>query len=96
MAHDLACDQDDRGTVAIGFVEAVDEVKTAGPTRACAGGEAAGELSFGARREGSCLLVPHVDPLDPAAVDGMSDLVQGVADDPVAPFYASSSQRFYQ
>jgi hypothetical protein len=53
LAHDLACDQNDRGTVAVGFVEAIDEVETAWSARACAGGEAAGELSFGARRERS-------------------------------------------
>jgi hypothetical protein len=55
LAHDLACDQDDRGTVAIGFIEAVDEVEAAWSARARAGGEAAGELSFGARRRPSGL-----------------------------------------
>ena len=82
--------------VAIGFVEPVDEVETAGAARACAGGEAAGELSFGARRERSGLLVPHMDPLDCAAVDGVSDLVQRVAHDPVAPLHTGSLQRFDQ
>ena len=96
LAHDLACDQDDWGTVAIGFIEAVDEVETAGATRACAGGEAAGELSFGARRERSGLLVTHMDPLDCAAVDSMSDLVQRIAHNPVAPLHTGSLQRFDQ
>jgi hypothetical protein len=90
LAHDLACDQDDRGRVAIGLVEPVDEVETAGAARACAGGEAAGELSFGPGRERSGLLVPHMDPLDCAAVDGVSDLVQRVAHDPVAPLYTGT------
>jgi hypothetical protein len=92
LAHDLACDQNDRGTVAIGFVEPVDEVETAGAARACAGGEAAGELSFGARRERSGLFVPHMDPLDRAAIDDMRDLVQRVAHDPVAPLHTGSLQ----
>ena len=81
---------------AIGFVEAVDEVETAGAARACARGEAAGELSFSARRERSGLLAPHMDPLDCAAVDGMSDLVQRVAHDAVAPLHTGSLQRFDQ
>jgi hypothetical protein len=84
------------GARLIGFVEAVDEVETAGAARTCAGGEAAGKLSFGARRERSGLLVTHMDPLDCAAVDGVSDLVQRVAHDPVAPLYARRSQRFNQ
>ena len=92
LPQDLACDQDDRGMVAIGFVEAVDEVETAGAARACAGGEAAGELSFGARRERSGLFVPHMDPLDRAAIDDMRDLVQRVAHDPVAPLHTGSLQ----
>jgi hypothetical protein len=50
LPYDLACDQDDGRTVATGFVKPVDEVETAGAARACAGCEAAGELSFGARR----------------------------------------------
>jgi Thiamine pyrophosphate enzyme, central domain len=94
LAHDLACDQNDRGTVAIGFVEAIDEVETAWSTRACAGGEPAGELSFGARRKSPGLFVPHMDPLDRATVDGMSDLVQRIAHDPVAPLHTSRSQHF--
>jgi hypothetical protein len=78
------------GAVAIGFVKPVDEVKAARAARAGASGEAAGELSFGARRKRSGLLVPHMDPLDRAAVDGVSDLVQRVADDPVASLHTGS------
>src|SRR5580704_10286039 len=37
-----------------------------------------------------------MDPLDRAMVDGMSNLVQRVAHDPVAPLYASGLQRFNQ
>ena len=96
LPHDLGCDQDDGRAVAIGLVEPIDEVETAGAALACAGREAAGELRFGARREGAGLLVPHMDPIDLAAIDGVGDLVQRVADDPVAPLHAGSLQRFDQ
>jgi hypothetical protein len=56
----------------------------------------AGELSFGAGRERSSLLVPHMDPFDFAAVDGVSNLVQRVAHDPVAPLCARRLQCFNQ
>ena len=95
-AHNLACDQDDGGAVAIGLVKPVDEVEAAGAARACTGGEAARELGFGARGERSGFLMPHVDPFDFAAVDGVSDPVQRVADDPVAPLHTGSLQRFDQ
>jgi hypothetical protein len=96
LAPNLACDQDDGRAVPIGLVKPVDKVKTAGTARACAGGEAAGKLSFGARRKSSGLFVPHMDPLDRATVDGVSDPVQGVANDPVAPLHTGSLQRFDQ
>ena len=44
-------------------------------------------------REGAGLLVPHVDPIDLAAVDGVGDPVQRVADDPIARLYAGGLQR---
>ena len=42
----------------------------------------AGEKSFGRRREGAGLLMPHMDPIDFAAIDGMGDPVQRFAEDP--------------
>ena len=94
LPHDLGCDQDDRRAIAIGFIKAVDEVEAAGAAGACAGREMAGELRFGPRRESAGLLMPHMDPIDLAAIDGVGDLVQRVADDPVARLHAGCLQRF--
>jgi hypothetical protein len=94
--HDLGCDQDDRRAVAIGFIEAVDEVETAGAAASCAGCKAAGEQRFGRCRKGARLFMPHMDPIDLAAVDGVRDLVHRVADDPVARLHAGFLQRFDQ
>ncbi len=47
-------------------------------------------------REGAGLLVPHMDPIDLAAIDGVGDPVQRVADDPVAPPHAGRLQRLDQ
>jgi hypothetical protein len=69
-------------------------VETAGATRACAGRKTARELRFGARREGAGLLMPHVHPIDLAAIDGMSDLVQRVSDYAIASLHAGSLQGF--
>ena len=46
LPHDLGCDQNDRGAVAIGFIEAIDEVETAGAAGSCAGRETAGEQTL--------------------------------------------------
>jgi hypothetical protein len=94
LPHDLACDQDDGRAVAVGLVKSVDEVEAAGTAGACAGCKAAGKLSFRARREGPGLLVPHMDPIDFAAIDRMGDLVQCVADDAVAVLHAGGLQGF--
>ena len=96
LADDLRRDQDDRGAVAVGFVEAVDEVQTAGTATSSAGREAAGEQRFSLGGESACLLVPHVDPVDLAAIDRVRDPVQRVADDPIASPHARSFQRFDQ
>ena len=96
LPHDLGRDQDDRRAVAIGLVEPVDEVEAAGTAAACAGRQTAGELRFGPRREGAGLLVPHMDPIDLAAIDGVGDPVQRVADDAVARLHAGCLQRLDQ
>ena len=96
LPHDLGCDQDHRRAIAVGLVKPVDEVEAAGAAAPGAGGKTARKLSFGAGREGTGLLVPHMDPVDLAAVDGVRDPVQRVADDAVAPLYASCLQRLDQ
>jgi hypothetical protein len=39
-----------------------------------------------------CALIPHMDRIDRAAVDGTSDPVQCIADEAVSRRYAGSSQ----
>src|SRR5277367_2227159 len=62
--YDLARDQDHRGAVAIGFVEAIDEMQAAGTATACASRQTTGELRLGLRCEGAGFLVTHMDPID--------------------------------
>jgi hypothetical protein len=61
-------------------------VETARTATTRTGGELAREQRFRARRKSSRLFVAHLDPLDLAAIDGMGNAVEGVADDPVALF----------
>src|SRR6185437_12446584 len=75
LPHDLRCDQDDRSTVAIGFIEAIDEVETARTTGARAGREMTSEQGFGRCREGAGLFMPHVHPIDFTAINRMGDPV---------------------
>jgi hypothetical protein len=96
LPHHLGCDEDDRRTIAIGFIEAVDEVETTWAAGTGTGHELPSELPFRARREGAGLLVAHTDPLDLALLDGVSDAVKRVADDPVASLYAGCLQCFDQ
>jgi hypothetical protein len=96
LPDDLRCDQNDRGAVAIGFIEAIDEVEAAGAAGSGAGRETAGEQRFGRCREGAGLLMPHVDPIDLATIDGVGDAVQCVADDSVARLHAGRLQCFDQ
>jgi hypothetical protein len=42
------------------------------------------------------LLVPHVDPIDLALIDGVGDAVQRVADDSITRLHARCLQRFDQ
>jgi hypothetical protein len=74
----------------------VDEVETAGAASSRAGGETAGELSLSPGRKSAGLFMPHVDPIDPAAVNGMGDAVERIADDAVTRLDAGSFQRFDQ
>jgi hypothetical protein len=96
MSWRTTWDQDDRRTIAIGFIEAIDEVEAAGAAGTGTGHELPGELPFRARREGARLLMAHMDPLDLALMDGVGDAVKRVTDDPVAPLYAGCLQRVDQ
>ena len=96
LPHDLGCDQDDRRAVAVGFIEAVDEMETAGAAGSRAGRETPSERRLGGRRESAGLFMPHMDPIDLAAVDGVGDPVHRVANDAVARLHAGCLQRFDQ
>jgi hypothetical protein len=96
LPYDLGCDHDDGGAVAIGFVEAVDEMETARAATSRAGRQAAGQLRLGLGRKGAGFLMPHMDPIDLAAIDGVGDPVQRVADDPVAVLNPGGLQRLDQ
>jgi len=79
----LAGDQHHRRAVALGLEHAVDEMQPTRPARTGAGGEPPADERLGAGGEGGDLLVAHVHPLDVAAVNGIGDVVEGVADNPV-------------
>src|SRR5580704_13400513 len=51
------------------------------------------EQRFCARREGTGLLVSHMDRRDFIAIDGANDAVERAADDPAAPLYAAHPWR---
>ena len=96
LPYDLGCDQDDRGAVTVSFIQAVDEMETARAacSRACR--EPTGKQRFGRCGEGAGLFMTHVDPIDLAAIDGVSDPVQGISDNSVACLHAGCLQRFHQ
>ncbi len=96
LSHDLRCNKYDRRAVAIGLIEAVDEVETAGPAGSGAGREPSRDQCFCTRGEGARLLMAHVDPIDLAAIDSVGDAVQRVTDDSVARLHAGGLQRFDQ
>jgi hypothetical protein len=91
-AVDLARDQHHRRAVAMAFVEAVDEVQAAWAAAAGAGGEGAGHVGLGPGGQRAGLLVAHVHPFDVAAPDRIGDVVEGVADHPVASLDARRLQ----
>ncbi len=66
-AHDLAGDQDDRGAIAVGLVQAVDEMQAPGSATTGHRGEAIREQRFALRCKGARLLVAHVYELDVTA-----------------------------
>jgi hypothetical protein len=73
LPHDLGRYQDDRRAITVGLVKPVDEMQAAWAAATGAGSQISGELGLGPCREGTGLLVPHVDPLDLAKVDGAGD-----------------------
>src|SRR3954453_20888715 len=70
--------------------------RLAGVAASGTGREAAGEQRFTLCRKGSGFFVPHVDPIDLAAVDNMGDPVQRVANNSVASSLAGGLQNLDQ
>ncbi len=88
VAGDLAGDQHDRRTIAVGFEQAVDEMQAAGAARSGAGGQPAGKHGLRARREAADLLVANMHPCDVAAANGIGDEVERVARHPPTMLHA--------
>src|SRR5580704_9986321 len=63
----LRCYRHHRNARALAVEQAVDKVQVAGAATSGADREAAGNVGVGAGGEGGDLLVPHVQPFDPAA-----------------------------
>jgi hypothetical protein len=77
--------------------QSVDEVQIAGPAAAGTNGELAGQVRFGAGREGRDLFVPDVDPLDlTLSSQSVGQAIEAVADDAIDSFDAGSGQCFYE
>ncbi len=91
-AGHLACDQHDRSPIAIGLIEAVDEVKAAGPTAACDGRQAIVQQRLGLGRERAGFLVPHLHELNAAAGQARGKGIQRIPDDAVAMLDAGAFQ----
>src|SRR5712664_3081190 len=81
--HDLAGDQNDRGTVAVRFVEAVDEVETSRTTASRHRGKAIQKQRLSLSRKCARLLMAHVNEFDAALGERGGEGIQGVADNPV-------------
>ncbi len=78
-----AGDGDDRLAVKLGVVQAVQQVNAARSRRGYTAAELARELGVGARHEGRCLLVTHLDESDLflALAQGFDDAVYAIARD---------------
>lgn len=90
----LAGNQHHRRAVAVGLEYTIDEVQPARPARTGAGGELSADQRFGAGGERGHFLMAHVHPLDIAVVDGIGDVVEGIADDAVTMTDTGSLQGF--
>jgi hypothetical protein len=74
--------------------QTVDQVQIARPAAARADRELAREMRLGAGRERGDLLVPDMDPFDPAlAAQRVGQAIQAVADDAIHPLDTRSGER---
>jgi len=95
IARNLRGNRKHRYTVPMAIEEAIDEVKIAWAATACAHRNAPCKMSLGAGGKRGYLFMPDMQPFDLVAFSNdVSQSVQGVAYDPVDPFYACIHQRF--
>ena len=86
--RDVAGNGEDLGAVAVGVVQALDEVSVARAAGRRAHRELAGGQGVGARGKRSGFLVAYVNPLDVGLTQRISNRVEGVADNTVNALHA--------
>ena len=91
--REVGRDRQHRHARAMAIEQAVDEMQVAGAAASGAHRKAAAEMRLGARREGSDLLVAHVEPFDLSlAADRVGQPVQAIADNAVDPLHTCCDQ----
>ncbi|GAC1603623.1 MAG: hypothetical protein NVS3B6_14900 [Pseudarthrobacter sp.] len=96
LAGNVRGDGQHRSSRPVRVVQAVYQVQVAGPAGSGADCEFPRQLGLGRSSEGGGLLVPDVDPVDPAGLgtsrlpDGVDDRVQAVAHNPIDPLHPGS------
>ena len=79
-AGNLGSQRQHRHAAAVAVEQAVDEVSIAGPARAGAHGQVAGEVGFGTGRKGPAFFVPHGHKLNALAhPNGIGNAIERVA-----------------
>ena len=100
FAGNVRGDGQHRGSGAVGVVESVDQVQVSRTAGTGAHREPAGQLGFRRGGERRGLLMPDVNPVDPALrgaarlPDGVDNRVEAVADYPVDPLHAGGLKLF--
>src|SRR5208282_3414542 len=85
-AGDLGCDRKYGHTGAMTVIKAVDQVEIPWTTTACTDCEFSGDLRLGSCGEGCRFFMPHMQPVDLAALShGVREAVQRIAHDAIDP-----------
>lgn len=80
VTRNLRRDREHRHAVAMTIVKAIDKMEIAGAAAPCADSQLSREMSFGAGRKCSCLLVPDRHPGNVVACpNGIGDSIQRIA-----------------
>ena len=69
-------------------------MQAAGTAGACAGGQLPADQRVGPGGKRGHLFMAHMHPVDVAAMDGIGDVIEGVADDPVTVAHTGRLQGF--